>query len=592
MPANQDNSAIRLFGLLTDTSSNKVFFSTVLGALGGIAYAIFVPLIMMALQPSLGRLMQPEFDTSYWLFGVFEISSPNQALFFFMTCMLILFCRGTSGTLMFHVAIDATVGLRKKIYSRISKLPIQTLEEIGPSRLLTALNNDVSEVANGASSIPNILVAATTLVGMLAFLVYLRLEIFLFVLGVMAFGFLTYQIPVRIGGRHLAAGRNSFDGIQEGIRGLIYGAKELKLNKEKQQAFLKNELHEVEKKFSDSFKTGRMFMIFAMTYSNLISFFTIGAVTYVIANYYTLTRDDLLGSVMVLLYILGPITVFVNTIPNIAIARVAARKLNSLLKDMTIEYLDSKIVDNIECHQKIVLKNVEYTYQAKKNEELGFHLGPINLTLNRGEVAFFVGGNGSGKTTLGKILSLHYIPEKGDIYFDAAAVTDGNRNICRQSISAIYSDFYLFTELFGLSDNELDSKASEGLKQLGLEGKVTIENGKFSTTSLSDGQKKRLALLVAYLEDRSIYIFDEWAADQDPEFKEIFYHRILPDLKRLNKLVIVITHDDRYFHLADKLVRMENGQEFREGAFSTDKHAHSPEKSEMSPSGEEEESVV
>lgn len=561
---NHGNSSIRLFGLLTSTSPNKVFFSIVLGALGGVAYSLLVPLILLSLRPSLGRFMQPEFNTSYWLFGIFEVSQPIQALVFFFVCLLILFCRGLSGTLMLQVGIDATVRLRKKMYHRISKLQIQKLEQIGPSRLLTAINKDIGDIAVGAATIPSILVAATTFFGMLGFLLYLKLEIFFFVLGIIAFGFLTYQIPIMFGNKYMMRGRNSFDGIQEGIRGLIYGAKELKLNQQKQKAFLSEELYKAEDEFSISTKAGRTFLVFGQTYSNMISFLTIGAVAYVMANYFTLDRDDLLGSVMILLYIMGPITVLVGSMSALVMAKVAARKLNLLFGEMAIEADSKEDSDYIDFYQTLKLENTEYAYPALKNEDGGFHLGPINLTFNRGEITYLVGGNGSGKTSLAKLLSLHYIPEKGSIYFDDIAVTGENRDACRQSISAIYSDFYLFTKLFGLSDEELDIRATEKLKQLGLEEKVTIKDGQFSSTALSDGQKKRLALLVTYLEDRSIYVFDEWAADQDPEFKEIFYNDILPNLKKRNKMIIVITHDDRYFHLADRLVRMEAGRVIEE----------------------------
>ncbi|KZN32587.1 hypothetical protein N480_25390 [Pseudoalteromonas luteoviolacea S2607] len=561
----QENSSINLFGLLTATAPNKVFSSIVLGALGGAAYSLLVPLLLLSLQPPLSRLMQPEFETSYWLLGMFEVSDPQQALFFFSVCLLILLCRGFSGTFMLQVSVDATVNLRKRMYGRIAKLPIQKLDQIGPSRLLTAINKDVELISYGASTIPSILVAVTTLFGMLGFLLYLRVETFLFVVGLIVFGFITYQIPIRFGGKHMMKGRNSFDGIQEGIRGLIYGAKELKLNKHKQQEFLQEELYNAEDNYKRATKMGETFVVFANNYSNLISFFTMGAVAYVMANYFTLSRDDILGSIMILLYIMGPITVLVGAMSSLVSAKVAAKKLNQLFDEMTIEPSSSNMSGKI-CHpEQLKLEDIEYMYPALQNEESGFHIGPINLTFNPGEITYLVGGNGSGKTSLGKLISLHHIPNKGRIYFDNQVVLDSNRDDFRQSISAIYSDFYLFTKLFGLVEkNGLDGRASELLKRLGLEEKVTIENGQFSSTRLSDGQKKRLALLVSYLEDRPIYIFDEWAADQDPEFKEIFYHHILPDLKKLNKIVVVITHDDRYFHLADKLVRMETGQVLEE----------------------------
>jgi ABC-type arginine transport system ATPase subunit len=69
-----------------------------------------------------------------------------------------------------------------------------------------------------------------------------------------------------------------------------------------------------------------------------------------------------------------------------------------------------------------------------------------------------------------------------------------------------------------------------------------------------------LALVTAYLEDRPYYVFDEWAADQDPEYKDIFYCKILPDLRNRGKAVVVITHDDRYFHLGTRVVALENGR--------------------------------
>lgn len=552
------NSPTRLFRLLSAAAPSKVFLCIALGSLAGLAYAMIVPLILLSLQPSLSRIMQPEFETSYWLLGRFEVSSPTQAFFFFSIILFILFCRVMSETLLAQTSIDATVGLRKKIYRRISQLPVERLEQIGPSRLLTALNNDIGRITEGASVIPNILIAGSTLFGMLAFLMYLRLEVFIFIICVILFGAVTYRIPLMFGQRYIMKARNNFDGIQEGIKGLIYGAKELKLNQQRREAYLTENLHAFENKFSVAQKSGRLFLSLGLNYGTLISFYAIGMITYIMANYYAITQQNLLGIVMVLLYITAPIAAMINSMRGIIMARVAAKKLDALLEEMPVEVIGD-IGDEVDCKQ-LRMKGVEYAYPGLKNEDSTFQLGPVDLTLHRGEVNFLVGGNGSGKTTLAKILSFHYIPEQGQLFFNDKLVTNENRENFRQSASAIYSDFYLFTKLFGLSPYELDHRAEQGLKQLGLEKKVTVKDGEFSSTNLSDGQKKRLALLVTYLEDRSIYIFDEWAADQDPEFKKIFYCSILPELKRLGKMIVVITHDDRYFHLADKLVKMESGK--------------------------------
>jgi putative pyoverdin transport system ATP-binding/permease protein len=143
---------------------------------------------------------------------------------------------------------------------------------------------------------------------------------------------------------------------------------------------------------------------------------------------------------------------------------------------------------------------------------------------------------------------------------DGRAIIDANRDDYRQLFSAVFSDFYLFDSFIGLNGDNLDAQAQTYLRQLHLDRKVKVNGSKLSTIYLSQGQRKRLALLTAYLEDRPFYLFDEWASDQDPQFKEIFYRQLLPDLKARGKTVLVITHDDGYFSCADRLVKLDYGQ--------------------------------
>jgi putative ATP-binding cassette transporter len=204
------------------------------------------------------------------------------------------------------------------------------------------------------------------------------------------------------------------------------------------------------------------------------------------------------------------------------------------------------------------LRGVTHAYYTEDGSR--FTLGPINLSIRKGRILFIVGGNGSGKTTLVKVLMGLYPSASGEILIDGRAITDQELDSYRQLFSAVFADFHLFDSLLGLQGPGLDERAGEYLAQLRLEHKVRIQDGVFSTTALSQGQRKRLALLTAYLEDRPFYVFDEWAADQDPLFKEFFYRQLLPALREQGKGVIVISHDDRYFPIADELVRLEDGQ--------------------------------
>jgi putative pyoverdin transport system ATP-binding/permease protein len=192
--------------------------------------------------------------------------------------------------------------------------------------------------------------------------------------------------------------------------------------------------------------------------------------------------------------------------------------------------------------------------------ERGFLLGPIDLTIYAGEVTFIVGGNGSGKSTLAKVMAGLYPPQAGEIYIDDVCVTERNREWYREHFSSVFHDFYLFEECLGFDRANLDREVEDYLRQLQLDRKVSVNNGVLSTIDLSQGQRKRLALLVSYLEDRPIYLFDEWASDQEPLFRDLFYKQILTKLKERGKAVIVITHDDRYFHLADRLIKLNYGR--------------------------------
>lgn len=200
------------------------------------------------------------------------------------------------------------------------------------------------------------------------------------------------------------------------------------------------------------------------------------------------------------------------------------------------------------------------THHRPELSEQGFHLGPLSLSLVPGQITYLIGGNGSGKSTVAKLISGLYVPDSGSVLLNGELINDDNREWYRQHFSAIFSDFYLFDRCLKIDRGNLDREVETYLRQLKLDHKVKIHQGVLSTTQLSQGQRKRLALLTAYLEDRPVYIFDEWAADQEPAFRELFYTQILNSLKARGKTVLVITHDDRYFHLADQLLKLDYGQ--------------------------------
>lgn len=545
-----------LFSTFSRKAPNIVFLSIVLGAFAGISYALLIPIVISSLQPADERFANAESHVQ--TFVGFEVANFEIATLFFFVCVFILFARSFSQIMLIRVAMDVATDFRINIYNRVAATPIADLERMGSAKLVATLATDVQQIVAGARIFPDLLVNLVTLLGMLGFLFYLSADVFWFVLGAVLFGVLTYQIPMLFGHRYLVGARQHLDELHESIQGLIYGAKELKLNHKKRQGFFDNILLRTEFAFLRTSKRASTIVRAAANYGDLLSFFVIGVVTFVFVNYRAITTQELVGVVMALLYITGPLAALLGVVPQIAVAKVSFRKINQVLSALPMEQI-SQTITEVPDWTRLRFQGVTYEYEGASKAD-SFRVGPIDLEIRRGEITLIIGGNGSGKSTLSKLISLHYHPRAGEIFFDGVRVTADNLASYRQEIAAIYTDFYLFDRLLGL-DGKVDQKLiDEYLHDLDLQRKVKVSDGRFSTLSLSDGQRKRLALLVTFLEDRNLYLFDEWAADQDPVFKDVYYEKILPRLKARNKAVVAISHDSRYFDIADRLLVMEDGQ--------------------------------
>ncbi len=287
----------------------------------------------------------------------------------------------------------------------------------------------------------------------------------------------------------------------------------------------------------------------AQTWSHLLYFALIGLILLLVPKLGIFDRQTLTGYVIITLSLMGPLAGVLSSFSLFGRADVALRKVETLGVSLSEHSTELCPIDETEgemAFERLELKGVVHAYHTEQ-EDSEFVLGPIDLSFRPGELVFLVGGNGSSKSTLAKIITGLYLPEAGEIRLDGESITHRNRDDYRQLFSVVFADFYLFENLMGLRSADLDTQAKDYLKQLHLNHKVKVTDGVLSTTAVSQGQRKRLALLTAYLEDRPFYLFDEWASDQDPYFKNIFYTQLLPELKARGKTVLVITHDDKYF---------------------------------------------
>jgi cyclic peptide transporter len=288
----------------------------------------------------------------------------------------------------------------------------------------------------------------------------------------------------------------------------------------------------------------------------------LGAVCFAVPRIFPdITTFTLMSFIMILLYLIGPVNNILAAIPAIVQIRVSWGRVHTFERDIPANIDPGEIpaiLPSKNVVERIKAKGVMFKYESE-NEEEPFSIGPIDFEARKGEITFIIGGNGSGKTTLAKLLTGLYTPDKGYIQIEGKEIE--NRHM-GEYFSTVFSDFHLFEKLYDvdLSKKEKEADAEKYINLLRLEDKVEMKENSFSTIDLSGGQRKRLALLQCYLEDAPIYLFDEVAADQDPEFRKFFYRDLLKRMKKEGKIVIAITHDDHYFDVADKIIKMDMGK--------------------------------
>lgn len=460
---------------------------------------------------------------------------------------------------------EITYDKRMDMISRIMNSSYQAIERIGSPRIHSGLNNDTAAISRMPEIIVRLISDTLTLVFCLSFIITKSVYTFIASISIIVLNGVISFITSRIARKYWEENRNIQDTFFRQMSDLVKGFKELVLNKLRKHGFY-IDIKKYARLSTDLNKSASIKILNFNMYNVLMYNIVFGVVVFVFPLFLeNISVNELRENLFIVFYMIGPFGTIVGAIPQIMSIRVNLRRIDTLIKDLD-EVAISNITDKDNICEPITgdihikFSDVEYTYgpqnkQGEKTRE--FTLGPINLELRTGELTFITGGNGSGKSTLAKLITGLYSRDKGIITINGKEARLEDLNEC---FSSVFSDFHLFKKLYGINYIGIKEELITLLDRMGLKDKVEVnDEGEFSSLELSAGQKKRLAFIVCCLEDKPMMLFDEWAAEQDPEFKHYFYNDLLPMLKRNGKGVIVITHDDRYFNIADKLIKLECG---------------------------------
>lgn len=452
--------------------------------------------------------------------------------------------------------------LRVRVSDKIRQSELVYFEPIQKTDAFTKIAYDTNSISEASLGMTTASQSLITLFVSLAYLAWLSKPAFIISLVVFVVIVISYSSRRRKLGRQM----NEVIGLESRLLGCLNhvfdGFKELKMNQSKSDDLFGTFRETAEKNCAMKVNIGTMFIV-NMLLSEGMFFLLLAVLIFILPRYLPNYSDRMLQITSTIMFITGPLSVLIGSAPVFARAETALGNLYSLEEAVDDAYRKSHpngapVERAFDQFEQIVLDQATFSYRDTSGVPT-FSVGPLTLEVKRGEILFLVGGNGSGKSTVLKLLTSLYQPATGSLRVDRQVIQPSTWGAYRELFSIIFTDFHLFDQLYGLPGGQTD-RVTELIREMELEDKVTFSDGRFSTLNLSTGQRKRLALITALIEDRPIYVFDEWAADQDQHFRKHFYEVILKNLRDRGKTIIAVTHDDRYWGHADRIIKLDEGR--------------------------------
>ena len=525
----------------SDAPKRQILFMAVLS---GVANGALLAVINIGAEKVSNQIVEARYFLLYIIVFFVYIYTQKYAL--------------TQTTIALEIAISK---VRVRIANKLRHTELLFIENTGRGEIYTRLTQDSNIISQTALYLISAGQAAIALIFILLYMAWLSVLSFLITVTVISLTLFLHFATNKKVSKKLQIATQKESQFFNVLNHMLEGFKEIKINQ------LKNDdLFEQIEQISN--ESEQLKITVGIEHVDLIMITRAGvysllAILVFIMPLLVATQMEIIFEITaVTLFIIVPINVIMMTLPMLARTNVALKNLDDLEAELDA-IIASKHQEQVSAtssneFQNLRFSEVTFQYTDKQAKAL-FSVGPLNLTIKPGELLFIVGGNGSGKSTLLKLLVGLYYPLGGCLYLDDDEIDQTNYQSYRELFSIIFTDFHLFDRLYGLRDID-EPHLKSLLKKMELDKKTKYIDGQFTHLDLSTGQKKRLAFISSILENKSIYIFDELAADQDPHFRQYFYEVLLQDLKKQGKTIVAVTHDDKYFHTADRILKMEYGR--------------------------------
>ncbi|ELP9218261.1 multidrug ABC transporter permease/ATP-binding protein [Campylobacter coli] len=480
-------------------------------------------------------------------------NTQNIPILYFIALLIVFFLSSTIVELGLSVfGQNFIFKMQRRVVKQILDTPLLKVAKVGKARILASLGSDVRNISFGLLRLPDFLQSSILILCTSAYLCYLSPQIFtlcaIWIIVVFTINnFLMMKVYA-----YFRKARENDDALQNNYQNILDGHKELLINRYRAKLYYEDEFESNARSKKKNSTLGNLFNNLSSNFTNVALLALVGVEFYLALEFKWASVAEATTIALSILFLRTPLVSMIGSFPTLLLAKIALDKIAKLELDDYKEHFEK--TNFIKDWRQISFKNTSFSYDDN------FHLNPVNLDLKKGELIFLIGKNGSGKSTFCMLLTGLFKPSEGEIFVDDMKIDDDNLDVYRSLVSAVFSDFHLFTKTLAKEKFADEEKIASWLEFLELKGKTRVEDHELVLTKLSTGQKKRLAMLIALLEERDILVLDEWAADQDPVFRRFFYKKLLPLLKEQGKTIFAITHDDAYFDSADRIFLAQNGE--------------------------------
>lgn len=541
---------MKLLRLLRNETSISYRFLFFIAAISGLANT----LVLVSINMVSGSIAKEGSSLSYILFFAAMILT----YFFSQKYLLVTTAKNVE---------EVVYKMRLRIMDKIQDAEFQSFERIGKSRIYASVSKELQMISEASLTLTMAGQSGITTIFALGYIAWQSILALVFFIAIIAIAIIIY---LRQDQRLKAAMHESLareNELFDTLTDLLDGFKEVKMS-ELRGTDLNEHIKDISASVVDLKYEVSSQVSFVAIFTQASFYILVASLVFILPLVAAFESAQLVKLVSVVLFLIAPLSILVSGMQLFTTANVAAENIENL-EDLINQHVRSisqrcgePLVFQEPPFREIKFDDVHFNY-VDEDGLAAFHLGPIDLSISRGETIFVSGGNGSGKSTFLHLLTCLYFPTQGVLSIDDQPLAESNAEDYRELFSVIFFDYHLFDRLYGIRDIEArQDEIDELLERLQLHEKTSLIDHRFETLNLSSGQKRRLALLIHYLEDNPICVFDEWAAEQEPEYRRYFYTDILPELKANGKTTIVVTHDDRYYNMdyVDRILKFEEGR--------------------------------